>query len=160
MKIVAALTALVLLAPSAAHAICSRSTDYTIEDETKDAAIVFVATITEARIARDSAGLPELARRGPNWAYYTVQYKFDVAIPVKGDPSDVPFLTTAGIWQDPKEMRFSTLAEQSKFVPGDSVLVIAAAPGSVPISEIGCAPSMPWGAEARELLRRTQLLPT
>ena len=160
MKFFAALTALLLIVPGTSAAICVRSTDYTIEDETKNAAIVFVATITEARIARGSDGLPAVVRRGSKWAYYTVQYKFEVAIPIKGDPTQVPFLTTAGLWKDPKEMKFSVQSEQAKFVPGDSVLVITKSTGEVPISEIGCTPSMPWGPEARELLRKAQLLPT
>ena len=160
MKFVAALTVLLLIVPGTSAAICVRLTDYMIEDETKDAAIVFVGTITEARIARGSDGLPAVVRRGSKWAYYTVQYRFEVAIPIKGDPAQVTFLTTAGLWKDPKEMKFSAQSEQAKFVPGDSVLVITKSPGEVPISEIGCTPSMPWGPEARELLRKTQLLPT
>ena len=160
MKILAALTLATLLAPGTASAICSRTADDTPEKEISKAAIVFVATINGAQVKRGKDGLPDLTRKTKHSAYYTVQYSFDVAIPIKGDPALVPYLTTVGIWQDAKAMQFATLAEQSKFVPGDSVLVVADEPGDAPISDIGCTPSTPWGPAAKDLLKRTQLLPT
>ena len=158
MKFLATLVLALTISPSA-EAICVRSVDDTDESRLKKATTVFIATITEAKMARDEKGAPELVDRGRNWTYYRVLYTFEVAIEIKGDPSTISFLTTGGLWRDPKEAFFGKLAEQSKFVPGDNILVIASAPGEVPISEIGCTDSMPWNQKAYDLLQSTNLLP-
>jgi len=113
-----------------------------------------VATVTEAHLERDSNGKSKRVARERDLSRYTIQYAFDVSIPIKGDASAISFLTTDGIWQDPNNGRFGVLSEQSGFVPDDRVLVISDTPGEVPISRIPeCTDSMPWGNNASDILK-------
>ena len=154
MKYCAALAFLLFALSSPARAICVRTTDYSREDALAAASVVFVATITEASLA------PVESQRGSkDIRWYTVRYKFRVALPIKGDPKAVPFLTTSGVYSDPLQSRFSVFGEQSRFVPGDSILVITDESGPVPISWIDCGDSMPWSREAEDLLMATHLWP-
>jgi hypothetical protein len=158
MKISATLGALLLSLPATASAICIRPADYSRAKAIASAKIVFVATITEARVKPDPEEERRRAAKTRDLPWYTVQYKFDVAIPIKGDPADVPFLVTSGVWSDPKSGRYRSFAEQSRFVPGDSILVITDTPGEVAISWIPeCTDSLPWGEEARDALKATGL---
>jgi hypothetical protein len=158
MKPISVFAALLLTLPSTGSAICGRDSDFSREKLITQAKYVFVATITEARVKPDPEEERRRAKKGRDIAWYTVQYKFEVAVPIKGDPAAVSFLTTAGVWNDPKVPRFRSFAEQSKFVPGDSILVISDSPGEVPISEISeCTDSMKWNKEAYDLLKATGL---
>jgi hypothetical protein len=149
-------TALLLLAfATQANAICVVPTDHDPREILKQAQTVFVATITEAQLDPNYQIAKDQTRSNP---WYTVRYAFDVAIPIKGDPSSVPYLATSGVYNDPRSKRHGVFGEQSRFVPGDNILVVANTPGPVPISWLrGCSDSMPWDSQARELLKRSGL---
>jgi hypothetical protein len=134
--------ALIAACPSAS-AICI---DVSLEQQITKASSVFVATITGASL---SPPLEQLQDRQP----YTVLYTFKVATRFKGDPSIVTALTTGGYFDDPRDDMFWTLAEQSRYAPGDNILVIADQPGDVPVSSIGCTASRPWTDHAETIVK-------
>src|SRR5690606_24567136 len=111
------LLGLILTSP-AASAICI---DVPLEQQITKASTVFVATITGASLT------PALQNLSDRQAY-TVHYTFAVATIFKGDPTIVATLTTGAQFDDPTDDVFWTLAEQSRYVPGDSILVVADAP--------------------------------
>ena len=123
-----------ILASPAASAICI---DVPLEQQITKASTVFVATITGASLR------PALQNLHDQQAY-TVHYTFAVAKIFKGDPTIVATLTTGAQFDDPTDDIFWSLAEQSRYVPGDSILVVADAPGDVAVSSIGCTASRPW----------------
>ena len=79
---------------------------------------------------------------------YVVRYEFVVARRFKGDPSIVPALVTSARFDDPMDAVSWDQAEQSRYVPGDSILVVADG-GEAPVSSIGCTPSRPWNSETQ-----------
>ena len=125
-----------------ASAICI---DVPLEEHIAKARSVFVATITGASL---SPAFEQLQDRQP----YTVKYTFEVAVRFKGDPSIVTALTTGGRFDSPSDDVFWTLAEQSRYAPGDSILVVADGPGDVPVSSIGCTASRPWSDNTAQII--------
>jgi|SRR5579859_3941515 len=154
--------AMVLLAtPLSVNAICTSLPERSAEKTVSAAKTVFVATITKAYLDPDFERASKDEEESRVRAWYTVRYYFEVAIPIKGDPSSVPFLMTNGLYHNPHSKRFKTASEQSRFVPGDNILVVTDGPGPVPISGAsGCTDSMPWDKQAYDLLRKANLLPT
>jgi hypothetical protein len=142
-----------------ARAVCVRPAEETPGTGIKHATTVFVATITNASLDPDylvAAARPFSKEK----SWYPVRYEFRVAIPMKGNPDTVPYLLSDALYNDPKSDRYHNHAEQSRFIPGDNILVVTSTPGPVGISRIPlCTDSMPWNDEARALVRRAGLLP-
>jgi len=156
----AALTVLLLTASISAHAICISPAGRSAENTIRQAKTVFVATITKAYLDPDfqkvSKGDGRVRLRG----WYTVRYDFEVTMPIKGQPTSVPFLTTSALYNDPNSKTFKSAGEESRFVPGDNILVVTSDSEPVPISWLsGCTDSMPWDQQAYEVLKNTNLLP-
>lgn len=160
MKLLAMTLMLLGLSPQA-MGFCARSANDLPEKVLEEAPIVFIATITTSYLDpnyQELAEAKDLESRPWHRKQYTVRYDFHVSIPIKGDPAAIPYLVTGGVYNDPHSKRFGHLSEQSRFVPGDSLLVVARQPGPVGISWIPeCADSMPWDNEARALLKRSGL---
>ena len=129
-----------------ATAVCMRAP---LEKNIAEAQSVFIATITNVSMSKKLSELRDKER-------YSVRYGFEVARLIKGDPSIASALVTAARFDDPSDKIFRYRAEQSRYVPGDSVLVVADEPGDVPISSIDCTPSRPWDGDA---YRRTAPVP-
>jgi len=146
MKLLACVMIGGLLFPVPANAIC---VDVPLEKDIASARSVFIATITTAAMSKP---LSTLRDKEP----YSVSYGFVVTRRIKGDPSIVSALTTGARFDDPTDKRFWQQAEQSRYVPGDSILVVADRPGDATVSSIGCAASRPWD---RDAYRRTVSLP-
>jgi len=127
----------------AASAICI---EVPLEQRIAEASTVFVATITGASLS------PEL-QKFKDGQGYTVHYTFRTVEVFKGDPSIVATLTTGAQYDDQTDNRFWTLAEQSKYVPGDSILVVADAPGDTAVSSIGCTASRPWTSRTATIVK-------
>jgi hypothetical protein len=143
----ALLVTLVLAGAGSAQAICVKEANRTEEQRLREARYVFVAMIESSEIET-----PRNELRGGRW--YSVKYRFSMVRSLKGQPADIPFLVTSGLYNDPAKARYGVFAEQSRFVPGDSVLVVASEPGPVPISWIGCGASRPWDSAARQLAKK------
>ena len=142
MKQAAAITILGALAgPASAACIVTPLTDDLGRSET-----VFVATITRADMSKSPA---EMRDGEP----YVVRYHFEVVKVFKGEPSIVTALTTGARFDDPRDDVSWEAAEQSRYVPGDSVLVVAAY-GEAPVSSIGCTPSRPWDGETQSAVAK------
>ena len=155
-----AIIAVFLSLAAPAHAICVRSTDYSEVDTVKNSSTVFVATITSTRLGSDYALVKADKKRQRSRPWYTVEYAYEVAIRFKGDPASVPFLFTAGVYNDPKVGSNRIYGEQSRFVPGDSILVVASEPGPVAISWLrDCTDSWPWDSQSRDLIKEAGLQP-
>ena len=118
-----------------------------LENEVASATTVFIATITSAKMDVPVSQLKD----GDG---FKVLYDFVVARPIKGDPATVGQLSSGAGYDDPNDGSTYHLAETSRFLPGDNVLVVADAPGIAPISRIGCAPSRPWDGETQQLVRK------
>jgi hypothetical protein len=146
-RAIAAAALLLATLSGPALAVCVVDADRTEEQAVREAKFVFVVTITAANLDLPIEELRD--KKG-----YTVRYSYRVAKRLRGDPASIPFLTTGGYYDDPNDGKFFDFAEQGRFVPGDSVLVIANAPGPVPISWIGCTPSRPWSSEAAALVKK------
>jgi hypothetical protein len=138
MKLLATMMILAAAFVGAANAACVITP---LADDLERAEAVFVATITRATMSKDPAALRDRER-------YVVRYDFEVAKDFRGDPSIVTGLTTGARFDDPRDEDSWEQAEQSRYVPGDSILVVAG-PGDAPVSSIGCTPSRPWDGEAQ-----------
>lgn len=121
-----------------------------LEDDIASASTVFVATITSARMDVPASELEDGER-------FKVLYDFVVARRIKGDPAIVTGFSSRAAYDDPNDGSIYHLAETSRFLPGDNVLVAADAPGITPISRIGCTPSRPWDVETQQLVRKLPL---
>ena len=142
MKILASTAIICLLLPLPLHASCIVTP---LEEDIAAAKSVFVATITSASMSKRPSELKE----GES---YTVRYTFEVAKTFKGDPALVVALATGARFDDPRDAVSWELAEQTRLVPGDSVLVVAAGPGDVPVSSIGCTGSRPWDSKSQRIV--------
>ena len=157
-NVILVLTSILLAASFSASAICVSPADGSAEKTIGQAETVFVATITKAYLDPDFEDVSKGEKKSSIRTWYTVRYDFVIAIPLKGQPSSVPFLMTKGLYNDPSSKRFKTFGEQSRFVPGDNILIVTNGPGPVPISSVsGCTDSMPWDDEAYDLLRKVNL---
>jgi hypothetical protein len=112
-----------------------------LADDLTTSEVVFVATITRATMSKSPAAMRDRER-------YLVRYDFEVVKVFKGEPSLVTGLTTWARFNDPRDEVSWRQAEQSRYVPGDSILVVAN-PGDAPVSSIGCTPSRPWDGETQ-----------
>lgn len=121
-----------------------------LEDDIASAGTVFIATLTAAKM---NVPVSEL-RDGDG---FKVLYDFVVARRIKGDPTTVSQLSSGAGYDDPNDGSTYHLAETSRFLPGDQVLVVADAPGITPISRIGCTPSRPWDNETQTSVRSLPL---
>jgi hypothetical protein len=128
----------IMALPGPAAAICLESP---LATDMSAAKTIFIATVTGARLDRP---LGEL-KPGDN---YAVLYDFTVAKTIKGDPSVVSALSTGGVFNSPSSAVYWDPAEQTKLIPGQSVLVVAQSTGIISVSDIGCTPSRPWDANA------------
>jgi hypothetical protein len=143
-----------------AHAICTRPIDYSEVETIRAASTVFVATITSVRLGSDYQVVKGDAKRQRARPWYTVEYLYEVSIRFKGDPASVPFLSTAGVYNDPKLDSNRTYGEQSRFVPGDNILVVTSEAGPVAISWLrDCTDSWPWDKKSREVIKEAGLRP-
>ena len=157
---VSATFALLVALSAPAQAICMRPADYSELETIRTANTVFVATITSARLGPDYQLLKGDSKRERARPWYTVEYLYEVSILFKGDPASVPFLTTAGVYNDPKGGSNKIYGEQSRFVPGDNILVVASESGPVAISWLrDCTDSWPWDKSSRDLVKKSGLRP-
>src|SRR4051794_35320735 len=115
MKILA-FTTIWLTVSLPASAICTFPAEHSAENTISHAKTVFVATITRAYLDPDFEKVSKGAEKSRLRTWYTVRYDFEVAMPIKGEPSSVPFLMTNGLYNDPNSKRFKTAGEQSRFV--------------------------------------------
>ncbi len=143
MKILGRVAMLLALPSAYANAACIVTP---MADEIASAETVFVATITRATMSKSPQEMRD--KEG-----YEIRYEFTVAKVFKGDPSLVTALITGSRFDDPTDSIFWEQAEQSRYAPGDSILVVAGT-GEVPVSSIGCTPSRPWDREARRVLAK------
>ena len=134
------------LSTGAAHAACIITP---LEDDIAQADTVFVATITRATMDKNPSEMRDKE-------HYLVRYDFEVVRIIKGDPSIVTALVTSAQFDDPMDDIFWEQAEQSRYVPGDTILVVASA-GEALVSSIGCTPSRPWDAEAQQFVAADSL---
>ena len=157
MKAFAVFTLLFVLSPSAS-AICVVPVDNSEVEKLQIAKTVFVATITKASLGPDYEQLRFGKAKQRDRPSYTVEYEYEVAFRIKGDPTSVPFLATSGTYNDPRSEIYLVAAEQSRFVPGDSILVISNKAGPAPVSALrGCTDSIPWNTRAYQLLEQAGL---
>lgn len=126
------LLAALLMLPNAAGAVCLITP---LSTNLRDAKVVFVATLTDAKL---EAG-PEKLRHGTR---YKIFYSFVVRDPIKGNSSTVHRVYASGMYNDPSAATTVEAAEQVKLVPGDNVLVISSGERDVEISF--CGPSSQW----------------
>lgn len=138
---------LLALVSARADAVCLLQP---LEDDIASASTVFIATITSARMNVPVSQLKD----GDG---FKVLYDFAVARPIKGDPAIVSQLSSGAMYNDPNDGSTYHLAETSRFLPGDNVLVVVDGPGIAPISRIGCTPSRPWDGETQRLVRKLPL---
>lgn len=143
MKFSVTLTLAMFAASFSASAICVVPS---LHESIAGAQTVFIATITDSTLLTPLKQLK-------NGDRYTVKYGFVVVKRIKGDPSIVSSLTTGATFISPASEHLDGPAEQDKFVPGDSVLVVASAPGDTPLSTIYCTPSRPWDNATYRLTR-------
>jgi hypothetical protein len=143
MKLSAALGFIMFAASSTASAICIVPS---LPESIASAKAVFIATITDSTLL-----VPVGQLKDGDW--YTVRYGFVVVKRIKGSPSIVRSLTTRATFISPAGDYLDGPAEQDRFVPGESVLVVADGPGDVPLSSISCRPSRPWNDETYRLTR-------
>lgn len=144
---------------SQALAACARPIEETPQVIVARAKTVFVATVTASHLGPDfqQAATQPFSR---SKSFYSVMYDFSVSIPIKGEPESVPFLESRALYNDPKSGRFRKFTEQSRFIPGDSILVVTSTPGPVSVSQVPlCTESMPWNSEARKVVEGLGLLP-
>ena|SRR5690606_22597064 len=143
MKQVAAITILGAALAGPANAVCIVTP---LADELGRSETVFVATITRATMSKSPAEMRDGER-------YVIRYEFEVVKVLKGEPSIVTGLTTGARFDDPRDGVSWETAEQSRYVPGDSVLVVANS-GEAPLSSIGCTPSRPWDGETQSAVAK------
>jgi hypothetical protein len=143
MKFSAALMIFALFVPVQASAICVVAP---LDEGIAAARSVFIATITSATLDTSLYGL-----KGN--ALFKVRYTFVVVKRIKGDPTIVSSLTTSGSFIDPASTHLDGPAEQDRFMPGDSVLVVADTPGDVQLSSNYCRLSRPWDINTYHLTR-------
>jgi hypothetical protein len=130
-----------------ADAICVKDANRTDEQELREAKYVFVALIESAEIETPRDQLKD-------GRPYTVKYRYSVVRSFKGTATDIPYLVTGGYYNHPSGSRYRVFAEQDRFVPGDSVLVVTSEAAPASISWIGCSNSRPWDQDARELVKK------
>lgn len=112
-----------------AMAICVETP---IEQELKAADTVFVATITESRLV-DAPG--DLKNRQKQ----RIRHSFVVRERLKGDPASIAHVYTMGLYNDPLIGSNWRWAEQTRLIPGESVLVVGDGSGEAEVSL--CSPS-------------------
>lgn len=103
-----------------------------LEDELKTAKTVFLATITESKLARPAGELKD--EDG-----YRIDHAFVVRESFKGDPASVRRVYTTSLYNDPAKSTAVHMAEQIYLFPGESVLVMSAGDDAVQVSL--CGPS-------------------
>lgn len=103
-----------------------------LEDELKAAKTVFLATITESKLAGAAGDL----KHGDE---YRIDHAFIVRKSLKGDPASVRRVYTISLYNDPAKDTAVSMAEQIELVPGESVLVMSEGDDAVQISL--CGPS-------------------
>jgi hypothetical protein len=118
-----AILLLAFLAPAAARASCARPADQPWIGD--DAQVVFIATITAAKLATPVA---ELRNFPEGREHYRVDYEFEVREVLRGDPANVRLFSQQA-YHDLKARPFSYSEE--RYGPGENVVVIAQAPGDV-----------------------------
>ena len=138
MRLFGTIVLLCALCTGPADAVCLVTP---LSDDLASADTVFVATITRVTMSKPPAEMRDKER-------YVVQYDFDVVKVFKGDASIVTWLVTGARFNDPTDDVSWKQAEQSRYVPGDSILVVSGS-GEAPVSSIGCTPSRPWDSEAQ-----------
>ena len=142
MKLPVLLAILALSVPVHVHASCIVTPP---GEDIAAAESVFVATITGASMIKKPSDLRD--KEG-----YTIRYAFEVLRTFKGDPTLVSALTTRARFDDPADGVTWEFAEQTRLVPGDSVLVVASGRGDVPVSSIGYTSSRPWDSRAQRIV--------
>jgi len=113
-----------------------------LSQQLKAAHIVFVATLTEARVVTPIADL----RNGES---YRINYTFVVRERLKGDPSKVTSIYNFNLYHDPKSSVTADAAEELRLLPGDNILVLTDQGGEVHVGF--CSPSRPWDSDTKEL---------
>lgn len=103
-----------------------------LEDELKAAKTVFLATITESKLAGAVGKLKD--EDG-----YRIDHAFVVRESFKGDPASVRRVYTTSLYNDPVKNTAVHMAEQIHLFPGESVLVISAGEDAVQVSLCGPA---------------------
>ena len=125
----ASATILLLLLSGLAGATCVVTP---LQEQLHSADSVFVATLTDATIAESPDSLKD---RG----LYHINYSFVVRERLKGDPTLTRSIYVHGRYDDSGDGRTMHWAEQTRLVPGESVLVLASGAGDVQVGL--CSPS-------------------
>ena len=136
-----------LIYPAIAAPIC---VDVPLRESLRSASIVFVATLTSAKLQIPSTGLVDDHM-------YKINYEFEVRERLKGNPSLVTSIYGYTLYSAPGGKLIREMAEQVRFSPGDNVLVISDA-GDVPLTF--CSPSRAFDESSPEVkqLRREHAL--
>lgn len=123
-----------------AHAICTYEAGHTYGSELDAANHVFVAMLTQARLAESPAALVNLQLDVPRRSrpVYPIDYSYAVITTLKGDPAAVGKLQGEALFNAPDGRDFH-MAESIAWQPGDVVLVVAMESGPEKIGFCGAS---------------------
>ena len=111
---------------------CAVCDEVSVRDEVKSSDNVFVATLTGAQLASPAGELRDRQT-------FRIIYAFVVREGLKGDPTKTKTIYTTNHYDDPTDDRTTHWAEQTRLVPGESVLVITHGSDDAEVSL--CSPS-------------------
>ncbi len=112
-----------------------------LEQRLDDANVAFIATIIASTTHNSFLEL----RPGDE---YQVNYRFEVRLKLKGNPADVQSLFTRNRYH-PYDSDLSFDGDETRLLPGDNVLVMAASPGESQVAS--CGPSRIWRPTSESL---------